>query len=346
MTPHRLRTAAGAALAFGALLTGLLVAACGGDDDGGDNASVVVYSGRSQTLVESILVEFENDTGIKVLRRYGDTSGLAGQILEEGKNSPADVFFAQDAGALGALASEDMLATLPDSLLNKVAPAFRSPDGVWIGISGRARTVVYNTDRLSPEDLPDSILDFTDPQWKGRIGWAPTNASFQAFVTGMRVLLGDDAARDWLEGIKANDPIEYPNNSTIVQAVADGEVDVGFVNHYYLYRFLSEHGEGFKARNYFMAGGDPGALVNIAGAGILKSAKNKEAAERLIEYLLSEKAQRYFAEETFEYPLAAGVAPSVDIPPLAELEPPDLDLSDLADLRGTIELLRETGVLP
>lgn len=345
MTPIRFSLVAGRILAMVAVIAALGAAACGGDDDG-DNTSVVVYSGRSETLVEPILVEFENDTGIKVLRRYGDTSGLAGQILEEGKNSPADVFFAQDAGALGALAIDDMLAELPDDLLAKVAPAFRSPDGVWIGISGRARTVVYNTDRLSPNDLPDSILDFTDPKWKGRIGWAPTNASFQAFVTGLRVLLGDEAARAWLEGIKANEPVDFPNNSTIVQAVADGEIDVGFVNHYYLYRFLSEHGEGFKARNHFMTGGDPGALINVAGIGILKTAKNRDAAEQLVEYLLSEKAQRYFAEQTFEYPLAEGIAPSVDIPPLSDLETPDIDLSDLADLRGTIELLRETGVLP
>jgi iron(III) transport system substrate-binding protein len=317
------------------------LAACTG---GGD--SLTVYSGRSQSLVGPLLDQFEEVTGIDIRVRYGDTAELAATILEEGSNSPADVFFAQDAGALGALAAEDRLAELSTGLLERVPERFRSPDGLWVGVSGRARVVAYNTDNVAPEDLPDSILDFTDSTWKGRIGWPPTNGSFQAFVTALRIIEGEDGARTWLEGIKANDPEEYPNNTAAIQAVARGEVDIAFVNHYYLFRFLAEEGEGFGARNHYTDGGDSGALVNVAGVAILDTVDSREDAQRFIDYLLSPEAQQYFAIETFEYPLIEGAKTHPDLVPLSELEPPSIDLSDLSDLEGTLDLLRDTGVLP
>lgn len=318
----------------------------GANGSDGDGGSITIYSGRSESLIQPLFDQFEQDTGIEVNVRYGDTAELAATILEEGRNSPADVFFAQDGGALGALAAEGLLVPLPASLLDRVPSPFRSPDGLWVGISGRARVVVYNTDRLTAEELPDSILDFTDPQWNGRVGWAPTNGSFQAFVTALRLIEGEEGARAWLEGMKANGAKVYENNTAITEAVARAEVDVGFSNHYYLYRFLAEQGEGFSARNHFLAPNDPGTLINVAGVGILETSTNKETAERFVDYLLSGPAQRYFAEETFEYPLIEGVEPSVDLTPLSEIDPPDIDLSQLADLQGTLDLLRETGVLP
>ena len=138
-------------------------------------------------------------------------------------NSPADVFIAQDAGALGALAQEGRLSPLPSDILERVPAAYRSDDGLWVGLSGRARVFVYNTEALSEEELPTSILDLTDPQWAGRVGWAPTNASFQSMVSGMRVLWGEERTRDWLEGVMANEPIVYSNNSGQVAAAAAGE---------------------------------------------------------------------------------------------------------------------------
>ena len=339
-TPLRLRYYL--AIGAGLLLVALLTAACGGNDA----ETLTVYSGRSKTLVGPLLDQFAEETGINIRVRYADTAELAATILEEGRNSPADVFFAQDAGALGALAAEGMLTSLPRDLLDRVPAPFRSPDGLWIGISGRARVVAYNTERVSPDELPDSILDFTDPKWRGRIGWAPTNASFQAFVTALRVLEGDDVAREWLEGIEANDPKEYPSNTAALQAVGAGEVDVAFVNHYYLFRFLAEEGEDFPVRNYYPKGGDPGALVNVAGVGVLVTSDQRDLALRFIDFLLSPEAQQYFAEETFEYPMVEGVAVHPDLVPLSEIEQPPIDLSDLADLEGTLDLLRETGVLP
>ncbi|MGH2377198.1 MAG: iron ABC transporter substrate-binding protein [Candidatus Limnocylindria bacterium] len=307
--------------------------------------TLTIYSGRTRSLVHPVLEQFSKDTGIAIRVRYGDTAEIAATILEEGANSPADVFFAQDAGALGALTDAGLLQVLPDEVLGKVPEPFRSPDGRWVGVSGRSRVIAYNTDRVTPADLPASVLEMTDPKWRGRVGWAPTNASFQAFVTALRVDRGEAAARDWLVAMKENARV-YPNNITIVQAVAAGEVDVGLVNHYYLYPFLEEQGEGFKARNHFLGGGDIGALVNVAGAGILETSKNVADARRFVEYLLGPAAQRFFAEETYEYPVIDGVSTAAELPPISSLQPPDVDLNGLADLEGTLALLRETGVLP
>ena len=312
----------------------------------GASGSLTVYSGRSQELVGPLIERFEDSTGIAVEVRYGDTAELATLLLEEGANTPADVYFAQDAGALGAVAGADMLSPLAQDTLDLVPPSFRSPEGEWLGISGRARVVVYDSRELSDDQLPDSIDGFTDPVWRGRIGWAPTNGSFQAFVTAFRELRGDDAARAWLEGILANQPRRYEGNSPIVQAVADGEIDVGFVNHYYLLRAMAEQGSDFPARNHFMAGDDPGALINVAGAGLLSASERQDAGRRFIEFMLSEDSQRYFASETFEYPLVAGITGPQGTPPLDQLQVPDLDLSALADLDGTLRLLQDVGVLP
>jgi iron(III) transport system substrate-binding protein len=309
---------------------------------GGD---LIVYSGRSESLVQPIIQQFAQATGINVQVRYGSTPEMAATLLEEGANSPADVFFAQDPGGLGAVAAAGMLAPLPEAVLARVPEAFRSHEGEWVGISGRARVVVYNTERLSPEDLPEDIWDFTDPAWRGRIGWAPTNGSFQAMVTAMRTIWGQDRTREWLEGIIANEPVTFDGNAPIVAAVGTGEIEVGFVNHYYLYRFLAEEGESFGARNYFLPGGGPGSLVMVAGAGRLATGKNQANAERFIEFLLSPVAQQYFASQTYEYPLVEGVLTQPGLTPLAELNSPAIDLEDLADLAGTAALLSEVGAI-
>ena len=316
--------------------------ACSGGD-----GTLTIYSGRSQTLVHPLLEAFIEESGVDVRVKYAGSSAIAAIVLEEGENTPADVVFLQDPGSLGSLSDAGVFAELSEGLLNRVAPAFRSPVGRWVGTSGRARTVVYNTSTIDPEsDLPQSIRDFTAPKWRGRIGWAPRNGSFQAFVTAFRVKWGEEAARDWLEGLRDNDPRNYPNNISTVAAVARGEVDVGFVNHYYLQRFLEEEGPDFEARNHFLSGGDPGALVLVAGAGIVEGSDNRKGAEQFLQFLLSHTAQTYFSENTKEYPLIAGVAPDGGLPPLSSLEPPDVDLGSLSDLRGTQSLLRDVGIIP
>jgi iron(III) transport system substrate-binding protein len=309
-----------------------------------ESGTVTIYSGRNEELVGPLLADFTEATGIEVEARYGDTAEMANLILTEGENSPADVFFAQDAGALGAVAEQGLLAPLPEEILGAVDARFKSPTGEWVGVSGRARVVAYNTDTLSEADLPDSIFGFTDPAWSGRIGWAPTNGSFQSFVTALREIEGEDRAREWLEGIQANEPSVYEGNNPALDAVIAGEVDVAFINHYYLMQRLVEDPDA-AAANYFLTDGDPGALVNVAGAGILNTAENDEAAREFVEFLLSEQAQEYFATETKEYPLIEGVEPDAEMPPLGEIGTPEIDLSDLSDLEGTLELLQEVGIL-
>lgn len=338
------------------LLAAAVLVGCGQQSDPSHQSSsdsvkaaeqLIVYSGRSKTLVGELLDRFEAKQGIRVETRYGNTTELAATILEEGDRSPAVLFFAQDAGALGALDAAGRLAPIPERLLDLVDPAFRSNRGHWIGISGRARSVVYNTDNVTPEQLPDSVEGFLEPQWRGRIGWAPLNGSFQSFVTAFRKMRGDQAASAWVKGILANDPVEYAKNSAIVRAVGAGEVDVGFVNHYYLYRFLAEQGESFPARNHFLAAGDPGALINVAGVGVLSSAdaSAQAAAHQLIEFLLGTEAQSYFAQQTFEYPLRETIERPIDLPALSEIRSPNVDLTELQDLQGTLDLLREVGAL-
>ena len=305
---------------------------------------LTIYSAREENLVGPMIKQFEDATGVDVGVKYGSNSGLAATIREEGSRSPADLFFATDPGLLGAMS--DLLTPLPANILELVSPKVRSREGKWVGISGRARVVVYNTDKLSENDLPASILDFTDPMWQGRIGWPPSNGSFQAFVTGMRVILGEDQTRRWLEGIQDNDPKVYPKNTPLVKAVADGEVEVGFVNHYYLLRFLAVEGESFPARNYHPTGGDVGAMMLVNGVGVLSSSENVDNAHKLLRFMLSQVGQQYFASQTFEYPLVAGVKTDLLITPLDELKLPDIDLSQLGDIKGTQDLLRDVGVIP
>jgi iron(III) transport system substrate-binding protein len=334
----------------GFAVTGLLAApilsGCGegSADTAEEAATLVVYSGRSEKLVAPIIQQFESASGVNVKVKYAGTPQLAATLLEEGNASPADVFFAQDPGGLGAV--EGLLAPLPVSLQARVPDWARSPDGIWVGVSGRARVVVYNTEKLMEADLPTDLWGFTDEKWRGRLGWPPTNASFQTMVTGMRSIWGDERTREWLVAMQANVPGVYPKNTPIVAAVGAGEIDVGLVNHYYLHRFLAEEGESFAARNYHLPDGGPGSLVMVAGAGILRTADNPTDAQRLLEFLLSTVGQQYFASQTHEYPLVDGVKTGRNLVPLPDVNNPTIALTDLADLKGTQAMLRETGILP
>ncbi len=308
------------------------------------STSLVVYSGRSETLVNPVIQQFGSAAGIDVQVKYAGTPELAATLLEEGDASPADVFFAQDPGGLGAV--EDLLTPLPESLLSQVPAWARSTAGLWVGISGRARVVVYNTDRLAEAELPTDLWGLTDEKWRGRLGWPPTNASFQTMVTGMRAVWGDERTREWLDAIQANEPVVYPKNTPIVAAVGAGEIDVGLVNHYYLHRFLAEEGEAFPARNYHLPAGGPGSLVMVAAAGILRTASNRPSAESFLDFLLSPVSQQHFASQTHEYPLVEGIATGRNLVPLESVNNPAIPLTELADLEGTQAMLREADILP
>lgn len=328
-----------------------MLIACGpqetpsGDTETGtaEDTSLVVYSGRGEELIGPMFERFEAETGIDVEVRYGDTAELAATILEEGENSPADIYFAQDAGALGALQKEGRTRNIPENLLSQVDPRFRSREGQWIGITGRARVFDYNTEMLSAEEVPNSIWELTEPEWSGRVGWAPTNGSFQAFVSAVREQEGDERTREWLEAMQANDAQVYPNNTGIVEALGRGEVEVGLVNNYYLARFKAEDPDFPVAHHY--PSGDVGSMINVAGVAILDSSDQPEAAEAFIEFMLTPEAQEHFAQENSEYPLIEGIDPPDNQLPISEINPPDIDLSSLEDLEGTLELLQDTGAL-
>ena len=356
----------------------LILAACGGDDDASvdetiapetteaaavettapetteasdvadetaESCTLTVYSGRGEDLVAPVIDAFSDATGIGAEVRYGNSAEMLLLITEEGDNTPADVYYSQGAGFLGLLAADGRLATLDDDIMARLAdPNLGSPAGDWVGLTGRARTAVYNTDLLSEDDLPDSLAGFTDPEWSGRIGWAPTNASQQDHVTALRFILGEDGARDWLEGMVANDPVVYENNGAILDAVAAGEVEVGLTNHYYLYRRIAED-PAYPVANKYYTDGDPGALVNIAGAGVLTTSDCPDEAQELIRYLLSVEAQEYFTETNQELPVVIDVEPSDGLPRIDSLVLPAFDLNQLLDLEGTVDLLIETGAL-
>lgn len=340
-----------ALVAAGLLLPALAACGSGSDDkdsgDEGGSSSLVIYSGRNEKLVKPLLDKLEKAVGAEVEVRYGDSAELAAQILEEGDRTKAGLFFSQDAGALGALSKKGMLQKLPAATLDQVDEVYRGSDADWVGLSGRVRVIAYNPDKVAEDEVPDSVFDVVKPEWKGKVGFAPTNASFQAFVTGMRVLKGDDTTRQWLDDLKANGAKTYAHNLATLDAVEAGEVSLGLVNHYYWYERVAEKGEDkVDSKLHFLPGNDPGALINVAGAGILKGSGQSETAQKAVDYLLSEDAQTYFADTTKEYPLAAGVTSTVEgLPPFESLQSPDIDLGKLESLQETLAMLQDAGLV-
>lgn len=327
-----------AALLVGAAALAALPA-CGGG--GGDE--LTIYSGRELTLIKPILDRFADEEGVDIAVRDGTTADLALQIDNEGDRSPADVFLSQSPGAVAFLAERGRLAPLPQSVLDRVSADDRASDGAWVGVTGRVRTLVYNTDLVDESDLPASVLDLTDPRYAGMLGVSPGNASFQDFVTGLRAELGDDGALEFLDGVVANDPTTYPNNVSILDAVNRGEIAMGLINHYYWFEAAEDDPDQPSALHFFEPG-DLGSMLLVTAASVLDTSDQPEVAQRLVDFLLSEEAQRYFAEETLEYPLAAGVAPVEGLFPLDEVVSARVDLRELGSLDRSIELIDESGL--
>ena len=301
--------------------------------------SITIYSGRSETLITELLDTFTQETGIEVNVRYGDSAELAAQILEEGSNVQADVFFSQDAGALGALAKEGVTKSLTADITDLVGASYKSKDSQWVGVSGRARVLVVNPNKVTK--LPTSYRDLMDPIWRGRIGIAPTNASFQAFITAVRVIDGEQAAQDFLTAMKVN-AVLFEKNGLIMQAVEDGVVDAGLINHYYWFELENEKGVGtMKSKLAWFEDEDAGNLINVAGAAVLS---DNPSANVFVKWLLGDTAQNYFVERTREYSLT-GVPEVAGLKPFGELKAPKIDLSDLDSLAETLELIRKAGLL-
>ncbi|MBK4216096.1 iron ABC transporter substrate-binding protein [Paracoccus caeni] len=306
--------------------------------------TVTIYSGRGEALVAPLIKQFEAETGITAEVRYGSTSEMATLLQEEGADTPADVFWAQDAGALGALSGQ--FAVLPDGFSDDVLEIFRDNDNKWVATSGRSRVLVHSTERVAEADLPQSITDLTDEKYKGRVAWAPTNGSFQAFVTAFRVAEGDEAAKAWIDGMIANEAKVYRNNGTQIEAIANGEVDYGLVNNYYLGRYVGANADYPVAQTHFGAG-DIGNLLLVAGAGVIEVSDNQENAQKFVEFLLSPTAQQYITVEGNEYPVREGIIPDPTLEPLQTLQEisPKVDINAIGDLDGTLKLLGDAGLL-
>ena len=342
MKSRRLITAA---VAVAAVLT---ASACGSGSSSGSQseaAGLTIYSGRSESLVKPVIDKLEAATGVDVEVRYGGSSELAAQLLEEGDATKADLFFSQDAGALGALGKAGRLEKLDSSITGKVLDGFADAQGLWVATSARARVVAYNPN-LAPEATSMTSIDaILDPKYKGKIGFAPTNASFHSFVTALRVVKGEDGAKEWLTKFKANEPKAYDKNGAVLDGVDKGEVALGLINHYYWYEKVAELGaDKVKAKIHFLGADDPGALINVAGVGIIKGTDAKPAAVKAIDYFLSTEGQTYFADETSEYPVVEGVTTKAGLPALSELKGSSIDLNKLDSLDETLELLGQVGL--
>ncbi len=329
------------------VLTGFVFVACGGGEPETATGEatpqadeLTVYSGRSESLIGPLLERFEGETGVTTNVRYAGTAELAATLLEEGEATPADVFISQDAAALGALATRGLFVPLPAAVLDRVREEHRSPAGDWVGLSGRARSVVYDPAAIAADGLPGTLEEVTDPSYRGRFGLAPANASLQAHLAAYGVVRGDEALAELLAGLVANEPKRYPKNSAIVEAVIAGEIEFGLVNHYYLHRALAESPEA-TALNAFMEPDGVSAFVNMAGAAALS---DNPQATRLIEFLLADDAQGYFLAETYEFPLAVTVDAGEE--GSAALDAGQIDFAKVSEaLEGALAKIQESGLL-
>lgn len=312
--------------------------------DAAQERTLTVYSGRDEELVAPLIEQFEEASGIDVEVRYAGSTELAAQILEEGERTPARVFLSQDSGSLGALDAEGLLATLPAEITSAVPAEYTSTDGSWVGLTGRARVIAYDSQAYTADQIPADVWELTKPEWNGKVAIAPSNASFQAFVTAMRVAEGEDRAREWVEAMVANGVQRYAKNGEILEAVNSGAVPLGLINHYYWAR-SEQDPTTLRAQLKFGEPGSVSALVNVTGAGVLAGSAESAEAREFVAYLVSAPAQEYFATETFEYPLAAGVVAPAGVPALSELGGADIDLAQLSSVQQTVDLLTASGLL-
>ena len=326
-----------------ALFATILTGCSSSDEQASDVTELTIYSGRSEEYIAPFFAEYEKQSGITLNIRYGDSAELAAQILEEGSNSPADLFLSQDAGSLGAVADAGLFIELGNDVAADIPAQFIAANRTWVGVTGRARVLAYSPDRVSA--LPKSFADLTNPVYKNKVGIAPTNASFQAFVTALIENKGAEFTKKWLADIKSNGAKIYAKNSLIVEAIDKGEIDLGLVNHYYIWETSESLGRPVKADVSYFAPGDLGNLINVSGAGVFASSKKQAAAADLINFLTSVATQIKFVKETHEYSLIPGSAAPEGVPALDEIGAPTVDLKSLVNIKRTQDLLIEVGLL-
>jgi iron(III) transport system substrate-binding protein len=326
-----------------ALFATILTGCSSSDEQATDVTEITVYSGRSEEFIAPFFAQWEAQSGIKLNVRYGDSAELAAQILEEGANSPADLFLSQDAGSLGAVAEAGLFTQLSAEIASAIPATYVAANRNWVGVTGRARVFAYAPDRVKV--LPQSVTDLTKSEYKNQIGIAPTNASFQAFLTALIENKGADFAKNWLKALQANGVKIYAKNSAIVEAIDKGEISIGLVNHYYIWEVSEGLGRAINVKNGFFAPGDLGNLINVSGAGVLASSKKYAAAEDLINFLTSAASQSKFVKDTHEYSLISGATAPAGVPALDQIGAPAVDLATLKNIKATQDLLIEVGLL-
>ncbi|WP_332641718.1 iron ABC transporter substrate-binding protein [Aeromicrobium sp.] len=331
------------ALAIGviAALTVPMLTACGGDDA----PSITVYNAQHEELLQELAPAFTKKTGVKVKLRNGSDFELANQLVQEGSSSPADVFLTENSPAMSLVESKGLFAKLDASTLELVPAQYEAKSGQWMGFTARSTVLVYNKAKIAEADLPKSLLDLADPKWKGKVSFSPTGADFQAIVSAVLQLKGEEATKKWIAGLKANGTV-YQGNNVVLKEVNAGTIDTGVIYHYYWYRDQEESGENSNdSALHFFGDQDPGAFLSVSGAGVLKASKHSANAQKFVEFLASEEGQKALAASyALEYPLNPAVDLGRDVKPLSELDPPVVDLSTLNG-PDVIAMLQDAGFL-
>lgn len=330
-----------------AALTLVTLAALAGAPRMAQAESITVYNAQHEQLVAQLAKDFEKETGIAVKIRNGEGPALAAQLVAEGAASPADVYFTENSPELMLLEEKGRLGAVDKPTLATVPARYNSPSGKWVGVFARENVLAYNTAKVAAAQLPASLIDLAKPEWKGKVGIAPSDSDFLPLVSGVLAAKGHDLALAWLKGLKTNAQI-FDDDEGVVAAVNRGAVDTGIVNNYYWDRLYTELGKDkMRSAIHHFGHGDIGGLVNVSGAAILKTAHNPAGAQRFLAYLVGQHAQSAMAAGRvgYEYPLRAGVAPDPMLKPFNELSPPALTVEQLGDDSQAAKLLREAGLL-
>lgn len=333
----------------------LVLAACGGPSrlsaaqaDATTGVTITLYNGQHQQTTQALVKRFEAQTGIRVRERDGDEAALAEQIEQEGSASPADVFYSENSPALMALEGKNLLAPVDPATLAQVPAGYSSPQGDWVGVSARVSVLVYNTSRLKPAQLPTSVLDLADRRWNGKLALAPTETDFQPVVTSIAKAEGEKAALKWLKAVASNASAHIePDNETLTSDVNNGQAALGLIDHYYWYRLAKEIGpHAVHSQLAYFAPHDPGYVIDVSGAAVLKTSRHPAAAQMLQAFLVSNGGQRLMVNsDSFEYPLRPGVAAPAGLPPFDELRPAPLTIADLGDGMDALDLIQQAQLV-
>jgi iron(III) transport system substrate-binding protein len=339
------RGAAGVA----ALLAAGLLAACGSASGATASAgSITLYSGQHEQTTQSLVSAFEQQTGIKVNVRYNDEDSFADEIVAEEAHPVADVFYTENSPALEFLQGKGLLAPVDSTTLAKTPSQYNSPQSDWVGVSARVSVLIYNPSLISASQLPTSVLQLANPKYKGKLAFAAGETDFQPIVTSVAKAYGDAEASSWLDGIKANAGSHiYPDNETIADEVNRGAAAFGVVNQYYWYRMQAELGaSNVHSKIAYFAPNNPGYVVDVSGAGILKSTKNMPDAQKFLAFIVSKQGQEIIAHSiSYEYPLDDGVTTAAPETPFNQLQPYPITIPELGDGSAAISLLQKAGLL-